>query len=118
MDWLKSSLATAQKQAAEAAEKAKVLAAHASVHARDYAEKASEKAKVRVAGGNATSGRRPWPRGSASTRHAPTTCPLAPTRAQDLAKAAAEEAQTRIHQLSTASQPQVGGWGRGLYMAA
>jgi hypothetical protein len=46
MDWLKSSLATAQKQAAEATERARVLAAQASVQARDYAGKASERAKV------------------------------------------------------------------------
>eukprot|EP00195_Chlamydomonas_chlamydogama_P013220 CAMPEP_0202915834 /NCGR_PEP_ID=MMETSP1392-20130828/66833_1 /ASSEMBLY_ACC=CAM_ASM_000868 /TAXON_ID=225041 /ORGANISM="Chlamydomonas chlamydogama, Strain SAG 11-48b" /LENGTH=301 /DNA_ID=CAMNT_0049608019 /DNA_START=42 /DNA_END=944 /DNA_ORIENTATION=- len=46
MDWLKSSLQAAQKQAQEAAEKARVYAQQASVQAKALAEQATEKAKV------------------------------------------------------------------------
>ncbi|EFJ52389.1 hypothetical protein VOLCADRAFT_116049 [Volvox carteri f. nagariensis] len=46
MDWFKSGLQAAQKQAQEAAEKAKALAQQASAQARAIAEQASEQAKV------------------------------------------------------------------------
>ena len=46
MDWLKSGLAAAQKQAQEAAEKAKAFAQVASQQAVVLAEQATEKAKV------------------------------------------------------------------------
>lgn len=95
LDWLKSSLQTgfaaAQKQAQEAAEKAKVLAVQAQAQAKIYAEQAEKKAKARSASNSCT------------------ICKLTPPWVfmQELASAAADEAQARFQQLAAATAATV-----------
>ncbi|GLI60966.1 hypothetical protein VaNZ11_003219, partial [Volvox africanus] len=92
MDWLKGSILAAQKQAQEAAEKAKALAQQASVQARAIAEQASEQAKALAE--QATE------QAKIFAEQASEKAKQASEKAKVLATAAAEEAQARLQVLS------------------
>ncbi|GLC38199.1 hypothetical protein PLESTB_001088700 [Pleodorina starrii] len=92
MDWFKSGLQAAQKQAQEAAEKARALAQQASVQARAIAEQASEQAKVLAEQASEQA--------KVFAEQATEKAKQASERAKVLASAAAEEAQAKLQQLA------------------